>query len=80
MSTTKIIISILALGIPLVLLTFFFIDEDIARYAIANDKTLSPIFDALSHGADSTYWLIVSSVLWLGWKFYKKHDFVNSNM
>jgi membrane-associated phospholipid phosphatase len=73
-STTKIIIIILLLGIPLILLTFFFIDENIARYAIANDATLSPIFDTLSHGADSTYWLIVSGVLWLVWKFYKKHE------
>ena len=74
MSTTKIIIFILALGIPLILLAFFFIDKDIARYAIAHDETFSPIFDALSHGADSTYWLIGSGVLWLIYKFYKKHE------
>jgi len=72
--TSKIITLILVSGTALVLLAYFFIDEKIARYAIANDTTFSPIFDALSHGADSTYWLIASGVLWLIWTFYKKNE------
>ncbi|MEA1918405.1 MAG: phosphatase PAP2 family protein [Campylobacterota bacterium] len=74
MSTQKIITIILLLGTPLILLSYFFIDEDIAHYAIAHDATLAPIFNVLSHGADSTYWLIGFALLWLFWRFYKKNE------
>ncbi len=68
------IILILLTGTPLILLSYFFIDLHVARYAIANDEIFSPIFDTLSHGADSTYWLIAFGVLWLFYRFYKKHE------
>ncbi len=58
----------------MIVLSYFYIDESVARFAIAHDATLSPIFDTLSHGADSTYWLIGSGVLWIIWRFYKKHE------
>jgi membrane-associated phospholipid phosphatase len=55
-------------------LSYFFIDLHVARYAIANDESFSPIFDTLSHGADSTYWLVGFGLLWLFYRFYKKHE------
>ncbi len=69
------IILILLIGTPLILLSYFFIDLDVARYAIAHDATFSPIFDTLSYGADSTYWLIGFGLLWIFYKFYKKHEY-----
>ncbi len=74
MSHKRIITLILVIGTPLVLLAYAFADRSAARFAFAHDATLSPIFDALSHGADSTYWLIPAALLWLFWKFYKKNE------
>lgn len=74
MSTKKIITLILIIGTPLILLSYFFIDKSVARYAFAHDDVFSPVFDTLSHFADSTYWLIGFGVLWLFWKFYKKNE------
>ena len=74
-SVKKTITLILLTATPLILLSYFFIDEGVARFAFAHDATFSPIFDRLSHGADSTYWLIAFGLLWLFWKFYKKHEY-----
>lgn len=74
MSTQKIITIILLIGTPFILLSYFFVDEGVARYAFAHDDTFSPIFDTLSEFANSTYWLISFGLLWLFWKFYKKNE------
>ncbi len=74
MNIKRTISLILLIGTPLILLSYFFIDKTVALYAIAHDDTFSPIFDTLSKGADSTYWLIGSALLWLFYKFYKKHE------
>ncbi|MEA3521550.1 MAG: phosphatase PAP2 family protein, partial [Campylobacterota bacterium] len=66
--------TIIFFSIIFIILSYFYIDESVAHFAFANDATLSPIFAALSHGADSTYWLIGSAVLWLIWKYYKKNE------
>lgn len=68
------ILLILLIGTPLVVLSFFYIDIPVGRWAIAHEKTtVSQISNILSHFAESTYWLIASALLWLFWRFRKKN-------
>ena len=65
----------LLISIPLILLSYFFIDKSVAYFAFEHDKSLSPIFETLSHGADSTFWLVGSALLWIFYRFYKKNSY-----
>ena len=74
MSVKKIIYWLLVLGITLIILSYFFIDLRVERWAITHPRG-SSIFDIsefISHFGESTYPLIVSALLWLFWKFWKK--------
>jgi len=74
-NTQKIITIISLIGTPLILLSYFFVDESVARYAFAHDDLFSTLFDTLSKFSESTYWLIGFGLLWLFWKFYKKNEY-----
>jgi membrane-associated phospholipid phosphatase len=73
MNHKQIITLLLLIGIPLIVLCHFYIDIPVARWAIAHDALLYDTFKMLSNGADATYWLVGSGLLWLVWKFYKKN-------
>ncbi len=74
MKTSHSITLILSIATLLILPAYFFVDESVARYAFAHEALFLPIFNTLSLGADSTYWLIGSAILWLIWKYYKKNE------
>lgn len=75
MSHTKIAILLSATLIPLIILSYLYIDVDVARWVIARDHTpLVYISEYISYLGESTYPLVISALLWLTWKFYKRNE------
>lgn len=75
MNHKKIILLLPLVFIPLITLAYLFLDKNIALWAIAHDQT--PIFlvaDFISLFGEATFPLIISALLWIFWKFYKKSE------
>ncbi len=61
--------------LPLILLSYLYLDEQTARWAISNDKSIFyNIAEFIGLFGNATYPLVVSAVLWLVWKFYRKSE------
>ena len=61
--------------IPLIIVSYFFIDVPVGMWAIAHDDTtVYFVAEFISNFGEATYPLIISALLWLLWKFYKKNE------
>lgn len=75
MTHKKIALVLTAVTVPLIVLSYFFLDVNIARWAIAHDGTnVYHLSIFISHFGESTYPLIIAALLWLFWKFRKKNE------
>lgn len=67
------IVIILLVAIILIIPTYFYVDESVARWVIENrDSFIYTLSGYLSEAAKSHYYLIISALLWLYFKYKKK--------
>lgn len=60
--------------LPLIVLAYLFLDLPVGKWAIAHDNTtLFHVSEFISLFGEATYPLIISALLWLFWRFYKKN-------
>ncbi len=79
MNIKKIIYTLLAINIPLIILSSFFIDIPLARWTFPQvGGTMDVVSGILTEGAVSTPWLIVTGLLYLVTKFWYKNELLRS--